>query len=426
MKLFAAPGAPALQNEASIEEKARRLTAAYGEGKNFFVLSEGDNLAAAEWILASFRSPIAIVPIAPSLPEEAKQKVLAQLPENWVDISGLPPPADHTALKPAQNIWAVIFSSGSTGEPKGIALSGRALRASADAHAMHSGSSHWLLNLPLHHVGGFSVLSRAHFLHSDVSITAARFDAKETVEWVEKGEVRGLSLVPTTLHRLLEEPCDFSRLEIALLGGAPADPPLLEKALARGMPVRLTYGMTEHSSQIATETSAGSGKIPLPGVEIRMAEDGEILVKSPSLASGYFRDGRLEPLPGNNGFFPTGDLGRIDGKALILEGRKSEMIITGGVKVFPLEIESVLALPGLEDAAVTSLPDAEWGEKVCLAFVGDISPDTVKSYLAGKIDSRKIPKAWVNLARIPRSATGKILRAELRSMVREKLDWAKA
>jgi O-succinylbenzoic acid--CoA ligase len=420
-----APGSPAIDIGASVEEKARRLTAAYAEGKNFFVLSESDNLEAAKWILASFRSPIAIVPIAPSLPPEAKARVLAQLPENWVDASGLPPPADHTALKPESSLWAVIFSSGSTGEPKGIALSGRALRASAEAHQQHSGNSHWLLNLPLHHVGGFSVLSRAHFLNGEVSLTAARFDAKETAAWIEKGQVRGISVVPTTLHRLLEEEGNFGRLEIALLGGAPAEPALVERALARGVPVRLTYGMTEHSSQIATEVSAGSGKLPLPGVEVRLAEDGEIQVKSPCLANGYFRGGRLEALPKVDGFFPTGDLGRLEGSALILEGRKSDMIITGGVKVFPLEIEALASVPGLNDIAITSLPDAEWGERVCAALVGDISPDTVKSYLAGKIDPRKMPKSWVNLAQIPRSSTGKILRAELRRLVQEKLDWAK-
>lgn len=424
MKLFAAPGSPALDLEAAVEEKARRLTAAYAEGKNFFVLAESDNRRAAEWILASFRSPIAIVPIAPSLPEEARARVLAQLPENWVDEAGLPPPADHTAVKPAQNIWAVIFSSGSTGEPKGIALSGRALRASAEAHRQHSGNSHWLLNLPLHHVGGFSVLSRAHFLDGEVSVAASRFDANETAEWIERGGVRGLSLVPTTLHRLLETPGNFSRLETVLLGGAPAEPELVERALARGLPIRLTYGMTEHSSQIATETAAGSGKVPLPGVELHLAEDGEILVRSPCLASGYFRGGKLETLPAQDGFFPTGDLGRLEGNAVVLEGRKSDMIITGGVKVFPLEIESLLSLPGLKEAAITSIPDAEWGERVCAALVGDVSPDTVKSYLAGKIDPRKMPKSWVKLAQIPRSATGKILRSELRRMAQEKLDWA--
>jgi O-succinylbenzoic acid--CoA ligase len=272
-------------------------------------------------------------------------------------------------------------------------------------------------------VGGFSVLSRAHFLGGEVSITAARFDSAETAAWIEKGEVRGLSLVPTTLSRLIETNANFSKVEIVLLGGAPAEPALVEKALRRNLPIRLTYGMTEHSSQIATEELAGSGMRPLPGVEIRIAEDGEILVRSACLASGIFRNGQLAPLTGEGGFFATGDLGRLENGALILEGRKSDMIISGGVKVFPLEIESLLSLPGLEDCAITSVPDPEWGERVCAALVGDVSPDTVKSYLAGKIDGRKMPKSWVSLSQIPRSATGKVLRSELRRLVKEKLDW---
>jgi O-succinylbenzoic acid--CoA ligase len=424
VRIFVAPGSPALEIGPELTQKANRLAAAHGEGKRFFVLAESDNRKAAEWIMASFLSPLIIVPIAPSLPKEARDRVLAQLPDSWVEEKDLPLPAAQASSKPLEEIWAVIFSSGSSGEPKGIALSGRALRSSAEAHARHSGNSHWLLNLPLHHVGGFSVLSRAHFLGGEVSITATRFDSVETAAWLEKGEVRGLSLVPTTLSRLLETNADFTKVETVLLGGAPAEPALVERALKRSLPMRLTYGMTEHSSQIATEKAAGSGMIPLPGVEIRISGDGEILVRSPCLASGIFRGGQLEPLPGQDGFFATGDLGRFDGNALVLEGRKSDMIISGGVKVFPLEIESLLSLPGLRDCAITSVPDAEWGERVCAALVGDISPDTVKSYLAEKIDGRKMPKSWVSLSHIPRSATGKILRSELRRLVKEKLDWA--
>jgi len=281
----------------------------------------------------------------------------------------------------------------------------------------HSGRHNWLLNLPLHHVGGFSVVSRSFFSGTNLAVAGARFSTEETIGWLQSGKVEGVSLVPTTLSRLLRANADSSFLRLALLGGAPAGPEY-EEAAALGWPVRATYGLTENSSQAATEKLAGGGMWPLPGVELKI-EAGEIHLRSPFLASGYYRQGKLEPLPSHDGFFPTGDFGRFAGGALEVEGRKSEMIISGGVKVFPAEIENALrGLPGLHDAAVSSLPDVEWGEIVCLAFVSEsLSAETVKSYLAARIDPRKIPKVWAKLTAIPRSALGKVQRASLREEI---------
>lgn len=428
MEVFSSPSSPA-EDLSGISEKLARLETAFVEGKRFLVLPIRDPQDSIEWIIAAFKSPLAVVPINPSLPKAEYLRVLSQLPENeWIELETLPMASAerHLEKKSIDDIWAVIFSSGSSGIPKGVALSGRALQESAAAHLAHNGFHDWLLNLPLHHIGGFSVVSRAYILGSRIAITQSRFDATETLEWLRSKKVSGISLVPTTLRRLMRqsrEPADYSALKIALIGGAPVSEVTLAEARLAGIPVRQTYGLTENASQAATETSDASGMKPLPGVEVRIAEDGEILLRSPFLAKGVYRDGILQPLPLTDGFYPTGDLGHLEGTVLTLEGRKSEVIISGGVKIFPAELEHLISeLPGIEDAAVVSLPDAEWGEIVCMALVGlSASPDTVKSYLAERLDSRKLPKAWVTLTSIPRSSAGKVLRADLQRILKEKL-----
>ncbi len=414
-----------------LEEKIARLQAAHLSGKKFFVLSCVDFQESLSWIFAAFSSPMAIVPISPNLPPEAKRRLLQQLPPGeWVEE--LPPAAEKiSSEKPLTDVWAVLFTSGSSGDPKGVAISGNALQASALAHEQHlaRGKISWLLNLPLFHVGGFSIASRAFFLESPIALAGEKFNAKEILSLLRSGKAQGLSLVPTTLRRLLAEnphPSDFQALKVALLGGAPTEKDLIQRALEAGIPLHLTYGMTENASQIATEKLPGTGLIPLPGVEIDFASDEEILLRSPYLATGYYKNGTLLPLPLQNGFFPTGDLGIFSSGKLLIEGRKSDMIISGGVKIFPTEIEAFLKIaPNVDDATVIGLNHPEWGEIVCGVLVGEkVSPDTVKSYLKTRVDPRKIPKEWFILPSIPRSQTGKIQRHSLRQLIETKRNFS--
>jgi O-succinylbenzoic acid--CoA ligase len=228
--------------------------------------------------------------------------------------------------------------------------------------------------------------------------------------------VQGLSLVPTTLMRLLrEKEVSFEKLQLILLGGAPATPDLAREARTRGAPIRHTYGMTEHASQIATERAEGLE--PLPGVEVKITE-GEILVRSPMLADGYFVNGELLPLPLVGGFFPTGDLGEWSGNRLVVRGRKSELIITGGQKVYPAEVEAAVAtLNGVIDCAVTSEPSSEWGEAVVALVVGEIDQRFARETLKKSLEAFKVPKRFVQVNAIPRNSGGKILRAELKKLL---------
>lgn len=425
MKAWLDPEGASVDLTAQVAERAASLAAAHARGARFLAVSVRENRDAAEWALACFHSPVTFVPLPPDLPAPALEKRLTQLPKGTVFPEQLPPAtgAPAPSLRPREQIWAVIFSSGTTGEPKGVALTGAAFEASARAHAAHSGagSATWLLDLPLYHVGGLSVVTRAFFLGGEIAIGAPRFSAGATAAWIRSGKVSGLSLVPTTLLRLLDEGADLARVAVILLGGAGSSPDLVERALAKGAPVRLTYGMTEHASQIATERTGGEGLEPLPGVSLRI-DDGEILVRSPMLAAGYFRGGTLEPLPVRDGYFATGDLGELSDGALVVRGRKSDVIVSGGRKIHPAAVEAELAkLEGVADCAVVGLPDPEWGEISCAAVVADgtFDPGAAKEKLRATLESYQIPKRWALLPTIPRTASGKVLRAELRSLLRD-------
>ncbi|RZA04556.1 MAG: p-hydroxycinnamoyl-CoA synthetase, partial [Proteobacteria bacterium] len=151
----------------------------------------------------------------------------------------------------------------------------------------------------------------------------------------------------------------------------------------------------------------------------RTRADGEIEISSPFLAQGYYREGKLEPLPTQDGFFATGDLGFLEAGRLVVNGRRTEMIKSGGLKIFPAEIENALqGFSGLVEAAAFSIPDAEWGEAVCLVVVGEnIDLGKVRGYLEARLDRRKLPKQILLADELPRSATGKVLRADLRAKI---------
>ena len=420
VKAYLTPSGEAVELAEQLAQRAARLAQAHKNGARFLAVPVHDNREAAAWALACFHSPLIFVPLPAGIPAAARASRLAQLPAGEVIFPELLPDATagELALAPKHRIWAVIFSSGTTGEPKGVALTGAALEASAHAHAAHSGAGKacWLLDLPLYHVGGLSVLTRALFLGAPLALSAPQFSASATAEWVRSGRVRGLSLVPTTLVRLLRETdVPFEKLELILLGGAPASRELAREARDRHAPLRHTYGMTEHSSQIATEKT--NGLESLPGVELKI-EDGEILVRSAMLARGYFVNGALQPLPLRNGFFPTGDLGELAQGRLVVLARRSEMIITGGQKVYPAEVEGALAnLPGVTDCAVTGEPSTEWGEAVVGVVVGNMNEAEARAALKKTLEAHKVPKRFVSATTIPRNAAGKIIRAELKKLL---------
>jgi O-succinylbenzoic acid--CoA ligase len=303
----------------------------------------------------------------------------------------------------------VMHTSGTTAAPRPVALTYGNWLASSLASAAALGLDHrerWLCPLPLVHVGGLSILIRSAIYATSV-VLHARFEVDAVAGALMDPEeaITLVSLVPTMLARLLDAGLERPpTLRWALLGGGPIPPALLERAARAEVPVVSTYGMTEACSQIAT------GGWPLVGVDIRIAEDGEVLVRGPNVSP---------PALAADGWLHTGDLGKLDEQGrLTITSRKAETIITGGENVAPAEVEAaLLEHPAVADAGVFGRPDWEWGEAVIAAVVvrdgAAVTVEDLRSHCAARLASFKVPKTVEFARRLPRTDTGKLVRREL-------------
>ena len=307
-------------------------------------------------------------------------------------------------------IATVMHTSGTTSAPRPVALSFGNWLASALGSAVALGldlDERWLCPMPLAHVGGLSIPIRSA-IYGTTAVLHERFETGPVLDALSDAERRItlVSLVPTMLARLLE--AGLRRpptLRWALLGGGPIPPGLLDRAREAGVPVAPTYGMTEACSQIATHGW------PLPGVEVRVGDGGELMVRGATVA-----EGALAP----DGWLHTGDLGSVDERGrLTLTGRKADTIISGGENVAPAEVEAaLLAHPAVADAGVFGRRDGEWGEavvaKVVLIDGLAAEPDELRAFCAARLAGFKVPKAVEFTDQLPRTESGKLLRRRLR------------
>jgi O-succinylbenzoic acid--CoA ligase len=304
-------------------------------------------------------------------------------------------------------LHSVIHTSGTTGRPRAVELTFANHYASAMASAENLGSEpgdRWLSPLPLFHVGGLAVLLRSA-IYGTTAVLHDGFDVKAVGQSLESGEATLASLVPTMLARLRAAGLERApALRALLLGGGPIPGDLLDWAAGIGLPVVPVYGMTETASQIV----AGMPGRPLPGVEVRVSDDGEILVRGPMVSRGALAA---------DGWLHTGDSGALDRDGgLHVTGRAKDLIVTGGENVAPAEVEeALLAHAAVADAAVLGVPDPEWGEAVT-AFVVLSGPATVEELIdhcSGRLAPFKVPKRVEQVAGLPRNAAGKLLRREI-------------
>jgi O-succinylbenzoic acid--CoA ligase len=287
-------------------------------------------------------------------------------------------PSCDTHHKPnwARQAAIVVATSGSTGEPKLALLPLSALlmsaRTSAPACALTRNDC-WHLSLPLFHVGGLGILFRTLITGSSLSLA-------NSIENTKESATTHLSLVPTQLYRLLTNPASrgmLRRQKAIMLGGAPIGARIVSEALRNNIPIMTTYGLTEMGSAvtlasspiIATNSSVSIG-LPLPGREIKLSADGEVLTRGDTLFAGYITtEGVSLPLI-EGGWFPTGDIGQAlpDGTLSII-GRRDAQFISGGENIHPEMIENALtSLPDISAACVVPIPDREFGHRP-FAFV---------------------------------------------------------
>ncbi|MBS2027939.1 MAG: o-succinylbenzoate--CoA ligase [Deltaproteobacteria bacterium] len=350
-----------------------------------------------------------------------------------------PSPCRDVDPDPARPL-ALLFTSGTTGRPKAAVLSIGALRAHARASGQHLGQTlddlH-LCNLPLFHVGGLSMLFRAAACGGAV-LLHERFDAERVLADLASRPVTHLSLVSTTLARLLDAlgdaPFPLQTLRVALLGGGPLPAPLRARAREKRLPLRHTYGLTEACSQVTTESEIGDGEtagVPLPGVEVRIVDGerrelpvgqaGEIEVKGPGLMLGYDGDAEATGAALDDGWLRTRDLGTLDAQGrLVVHARRTDLILSGGENVYPAEIEAaLLGVPGVRDAAVLGRADQTWGQVPIAAVVlaGDATVAAVAEALNALLPRFKRPRELLALPELPRNAAGKVERAKLRALL---------
>ncbi len=297
--------------------------------------------------------------------------------------------------------------------------------------------------LPLYHVSGLMQLFRSLLTDGKLFIINFHQLCNAPNEFINQIDLERyfISLVPTQLSKLLDLDLPWlAQFQTILLGGAPPSIELLTRARIAGVPVALTYGMTETASQVTSlkpaEFLAGNnscGRV-LPHAEIQLISSTEnstkqrlrqrvdlIQIKSKSLMLGYFPN--LAPA----NYFEPDDLGSfdLDGYLTIL-GRNSDKIITGGENVFPIEVVNAIMATGLVlDAWVVGLPDRYWGQIVTAIYVENdhlVSGEILSMAIAGTISNYKLPKYWVAVDRIPRNSLGKVLIQEIETLLRNKLD----
>ena len=332
---------------------------------------------------------------------------------------GAPPPLDQVGPEALAHLG---YTSGTTGAPKGAALTHGHLLANSEALERAwrwSAEDRLVLALPLFHAHGL-----CNGLHGTLlaGASAVLLDGFSVDGVLDAAAHHGATLffgVPTMYHRLAASSRvrELGRLRLCVSGSAPL-PAELHRSLedTAGVTVLERYGMTETNMLVSNpyegERRAGTVGLPLPGVEVRLAApDGEIEVSGPGVFDGYWNrpEATAEAFT-TDGWFRTGDLGDHDDAGYLrIRGRAKELIITGGYNVYPREVEDVLcAHPSVGEAAVIGLPSTEWGETVIAYLVGDGDTDAVLAHAAAQLAAYKRPRElrWVDA--LPRNALGKV------------------
>lgn len=329
--------------------------------------------------------------------------------------------------------FARLFTSGTSGTPKAVELTFGAIYQSAVASALRIGhlpTDRWLCVLPLYHVGGLSIIMRAA-LYGICVVLQHGFDLASVNRALDEEGVTLASFVPTMLYRLINaRHTPPPHLRLVLLGGAAATTDLVERAHMAGFPIATTYGLTETASQVCTqlpdETRKKPGSVgkPVPFTRLKVIDEhgnltptgeiGEIIVQSPSLMSRYVNHPEATAKTLRDGWLHTGDLGYLDADGdLWLVQRRSDLIISGGENIYPVEVENALrSHPAISDAAVIGLPHPEWGQQVAVAIVLN-SPNTIErdellSYLRTRLAGYKLPRVVKIVDALPLTASGKV------------------
>lgn len=366
--------------------------------------------------------------------------------------------AGPTPTMPAEpderDVAWLIFTSGTTGRPKGVMLTHRSLVAAATGTALARGVGHddvYLFPFPLCHVAGYNVL--LFHLFARPVVLLRRFDAADVLRHVARAGVTTMSLAPTMVDMLLDDPAfdraDRSTLRSVSYGASAMPPTVLRRAVERlGVDLQQGYGMTELSGNAVfldgdghraaaagDERLLGAAGWPHPlcslrivdadGVDVEPGAIGEIVVRGDQVAAGYWDDPAATAETFRDGWLHTGDLGRVDpadGLVSVVD-RKKDVIVSGGENVASREVEDVLARhPAVREVAVVGAPDDRWGQVVCAVVVRragrDVSAEELVALSRAHLAGYKAPRRIVFAAELPKTASGKVEKSRLRDALR--------
>ncbi len=332
-------------------------------------------------------------------------------------------------------VASIMYTSGTTGKPKGVLQTFGNHFYSAVSSALNLGLSpadKWLCVAPIFHISGFSIIMRGLIYGMTVRLVE-KFRAEEIERILANETVTIMSVVPFMLKKLIQQQNKTnthynSAFRCMLLGGGTIDRETLEACLQRSIPVVQCYGMTETCSQIVALRSAdallklGSVGQPLFSTQLKLSKDGEILLKTPALTPGYLNLPDKLPSKMIDGWYRTGDIGHLDKEGyLYIDGRADEMLISGGENIFPQEVEQVYQrYPQINEVAVVGQNDSVWGQVPVAFVVSDRRLSTTKlmNYGYEHLARYKVPQQYIFVSELPKNASGKIRRF----MLREKLN----
>jgi long-chain acyl-CoA synthetase len=397
-----------------------------------FCLPSSANLLVC--VLAAARRGVVPVLLNATLLDAERDVLIADAAPALVvtDPSGLGPLLEgpELDLAPCPRVRPMHYTSGTTGRPKGV-WSG--VLAEPDARALFEDEADlWgfgpadthLVCSPMYH--SVSVrLAGAALLRGGRVVVLPHFDATTAIAALDHFEPTTTFMAPTALHRVIGEPggpeC-FSSLRLLIHAGSPCPPTLKRAALGRLRPGVLWefYGSTEGQFTVCSPDEwwerPGTVGRARPGRRLEVDEDGVVWCHAPGFARfEYWRDPAATARAWRADAFTVGDMGTLDEDGyLFLDGRRDDLIISGGVNVYPVEVESVLGeAPGVLQVAVFGVADPEWGERVCAAVVGDVDVATLRHHAAQRLAPYKRPKDYYLVGELPHTPTGKLRRRDL-------------
>ncbi|MEU9114545.1 long-chain fatty acid--CoA ligase [Streptomyces sp. NPDC048483] len=345
-----------------------------------------------------------------------------------------------------EDLCLIMYTSGTTGRPKGAMLSHanitwNAVNVLVDTDLTTDATA--LVSAPLFHTAGLNMLTLPVLLKGGTCVLTASFDPDATLDLIERHGITVMFGVPTMYEQIARRPrwpqADLSSLRVLMCGGAPVPAPLIAAYAQRGLAFQQGYGMTESSPGALyldaehAVSKAGSAGVPHFFTDVRVVrpdltpagtgETGEVLVSGPHVMSGYWGLPEEGAAAFADGWFRTGDAAQVDADGYVtIADRLKDMIISGGENVYPAEVENaLLAHPDIVECAVIGVPDEKWGEvprAVVVAREGSaLDPDEVIAALRGRLAKYKIPKSVVIAGEaLPRTASGKLLKPELRRL----------